>query len=54
MSEEQLEDLATTVDAIQRFSRRRESKSFAAIGEFSQVLLKVLSQLGAFPNERED
>ena len=54
MSEEQLEDLATTVEAIKRFSHRRDSQDFEAIGGFARVLLKVLSQLGAFPNERED
>lgn len=52
MSEEQLEDLATTVEAIERYSRRRDSQDFAAIGGFARVLLKVLSQLGAFPHER--
>jgi len=54
MSEEQLEDLATTVEAIERFSRRRDSKDFEAIGAFARMLLKVLAQLGAFPHERED
>lgn len=53
MSEEQLEDLATTVEAIERFSRRRDSKDFEAIGAFARMLLKVLAQLGAFPHERE-
>jgi hypothetical protein len=52
MSEEQLEDLATTVEAIDRYSQRRDSEDFAAIGGFARVLLKVLSQLGAFPHER--
>ena len=54
MSEEQLEDLATTVEAIERYSRRRDSQDFDAIGGFARVLLKVLSQLGAFPNERDE
>ncbi|WP_287861785.1 phosphotransferase [Corynebacterium sp.] len=54
MSEEQLEDLATTVEAIQRFSRRRDSSNFEAVGAFAGVLLKVLAQLGAFPHERAD
>ncbi|MGJ4094517.1 phosphotransferase family protein [Corynebacterium macclintockiae] len=54
MSEEQLEDLATTVEAIQRFSRRRDTSNFEAVGAFSGVLLKVLAQLGAFPHERDD
>ncbi|MCG7257891.1 MULTISPECIES: phosphotransferase [unclassified Corynebacterium] len=54
MSEEQLEDLATTVEAIERYSRRRNSQDFTAIGGFARVLLKVLSQLGAFPNERDE
>lgn len=54
MSEEQLEDLATTVEAIQRFSRRRDSSNFEAVGAFAGVLLKVLAQLGAFPHERDD
>ncbi|MGJ4126369.1 phosphotransferase [Corynebacterium jeikeium] len=54
MSEEQLEDLATTVEAIQRFSRRRDTSNFEAVGAFAGVLLKVLAQLGAFPHERAD
>ena len=54
MSEEQLEDLATTVEAIERFSRRRDSQNFEAVGAFARVLLKVLAQLGAFPNERDE
>lgn len=46
---DQLEDLATTVDAIKRFAQRHEHTEFAPVEALAHKLLRLLDSLGATP-----
>lgn len=50
----QLIDLATTVDAILRFTAGLGEKRFAPVTELAENLLAALAPLGAHPQRRED
>lgn len=49
LSEDQLEDLATTIDAIARFARNHHYPRFGEVEVFAEGLLSTLAQLGARP-----
>ncbi|HIW96487.1 MAG TPA: aminoglycoside phosphotransferase family protein [Candidatus Corynebacterium gallistercoris] len=51
LTSDQLEDLATTVDAIRRFAQRHEHPEFPAVDAFAHKLLRLLSRLGAKPQQ---
>lgn len=49
LSERQLQDIATTVDALQRYAARSSQPGFAEVEDFARRLLKVLARHGARP-----
>ncbi|WP_462398535.1 phosphotransferase [Corynebacterium falsenii] len=49
---DQLQDLATTVDAILRYSREHKYPRFASVEKFAQKLLRILGNLEAHPLTR--
>ncbi len=54
MSKDNLEDIATTVDAIRQFAVDQPSMYTEAVVGYATTLREVLSKLGAFPRIRRD
>lgn len=50
----QLVDLATTLEAIQRFAMNHDRPGYPVVGELTKSLLAALARLGATPQERGD
>lgn len=52
LTNSQLEDLATTLDAVRRFAHvyaHVEDNDFSAVTAYAEMLLRVLAKLGAYP-----
>ena len=50
----QLVDLATTLEAIQRFAMNHDRPGYPVVGDLTKSLLAALARLGATPQERGD
>ena len=52
LSDAQLQDLATTVDAIKRVTNIYTAVDFTAVREWTVGMLRILASLGAYPQSR--